>query len=432
MATRATIELNKGEYVSLLRRLKFFQTITRDISERKPLQELLDEIIAASKKLLEADAASLLLYNKVDDDLYFHTISGGTGTSLKSKPLKVGEGIGGWVAQKRESLIIDDCYTDPRFNKEFDISTGFHTRNMVCVPMINKNNLVGIIQVINKKSGLNFGREDLQLFEALAAQCAVAIDNARLIEIEIKAEQTKYELETAFKIQQRFLPEILPYVNNVDLCIKLKSAKEIGGDYFNVIEVDGETTLFFVGDVSGKSIPAALIVSTLYSFLKFYFIISKNNFDTIEFVQSFNKFLIASTTPDKFVTAWFGFYNCKSNRLTSINAGHNPIYFFRNNSDSFDKLSVGGLMLGSLEFPYCSETIELTSNDMIVFYTDGIPEAMNRDNEEFGENRFEKLLLTNRNLNANDLSKLVFDEVKKYRGDAEQSDDITLGIIKIK
>lgn len=432
MATRATIELDKGEYVSLLKRLKFFQTITRNISERKPLQELLDEIIFASKKLLDVETASLLLYNKDENDLYFHTISGGTGRSLKSKPLKIGEGIGGWVAEKRESLIIDDCYNDPRFNKYFDISTGFHTKNMVCVPMINKNDLVGVIQVINKKNDFKFSKEDLQLFKALAAQCAVAIDNARLIEIEIKAEQTKYEMETAWKIQQRFLPEKLPQVNNVDMCIKLKSAKEIGGDYSNVIMVDEDTTLFFVGDVSGKSIPAALIVSTLYSFLKFYFIISKDNFNAVEFVQSFNKFLVSSTTSDKFVTAWFGFYNHNNKILTSLNAGHNPTYLFRSNADSFYKLSVGGLMLGSLEFPYDSETIELNSDDLIVFYTDGIPEALNKNEEEFSEKRFEDLLLANRNLNANELSKIIFDEVKKFRGDAEQSDDITLGVIKVK
>lgn len=377
MATKATVELDKGEYVSLLKRLKFFQIISRDISERKPLQELLDEIISASKKLLDAEAASLLLYNKDEDNLYFHTISGGKSSSLKSRPLKIGEGIGGWVARHRESIIINDCYKDSRFNKDFDKSTGFHTRNMVCAPMINKGNLVGIIQVINKKNEINFSKEDMQLFEVLAAQCAVAIDNARLIEIEIKSEQIKYEMETAWKIQQRFLPETLPHVNNVEMCIKLKSAKEIGGDYFNVLKVDESTTLFFVGDVSGKSIPAALIVSTLYSFLNFYFIINKKNFNAVEFVQSFNKFLISSTTADKFVTAWFGFYNQNDRLLTSINAGHNPTYLFRGSADSFQKLAVGGLMLGSLELPYSSESIELFSDDVIVFYTDGIPEAMN-------------------------------------------------------
>ncbi len=432
MTNKSTIELSRGEYNSLLKRIKFFQSVTHNIAERKPLQNLLDEIIVSTKKLLETEAASLLLFNKHENNLYFHTISGGTVKSLKSKPVKIGGGIAGWVAEKKEPLIINDCYTDPRFNKEFDKETGFTTKMMVCAPMINKNNLVGVIQAINKKNGESFSKEDLELFEALAVQCAVAIENARLIEIEIRSEQTKAEMETARKIQQNFLPRSVPSVKGLDMSIKLVPAKEIGGDYFNVIRINDELTLFFVGDVAGKSIPAGLIVSTLFSYLQIYFIISKENFDAVDFVRLFNKFLIESTTADKFVTAWFGFYDSEENSLTSINAGHNPVFLLRNSSGSLEQLAAGGLMLGSFEAPYVSEKIKLGKNDLIVFYTDGIPEALNIKGEEFGDSRFENLLLANKNLNPEELLNLIFKEIKLYRGEAEQSDDITLGIFKVK
>ncbi len=432
MATHSTIELNKHDYVSLLKRIKFFQNIIHELSIHKPLQELLDQIITASKKLLDSEAASLLLFNKEEKALYFHTIAGGTATTLKSRAVNLGEGIAGWVAEKKESLIINDCYSDPRFNKSFDISTGFYTRNMICVPMINKNELVGVIQSINKKNNEPFSKEDLQLFESLSAQCAIAIENERLIEIELKAQQTKLELETAYKIQKRFLPEKIPNINNIDISVRLKSAKEVGGDYFTVIKIDDANTLFFVADVSGKSVPAALIVSTLYSFLQFYFIIRKEKIDPIDMVQSFNRFLISSTTPDKFATAWFGFFNSESKNLLSINAGHNPIYLLKNGAEKLSKLSIGGLMLGNIDLPYSSETVSLQENDLIVFYTDGIPEAMNSKQEEFGEEKFESLILTNKNFSPDNLSKTIFDELKNYRGEAEQSDDIILGILRIK
>jgi sigma-B regulation protein RsbU (phosphoserine phosphatase) len=432
MATKGTIELDKFEYFALLKRMKFFQSISRDISSRKPLNQLLDEIISASKKLLNSEAASLLIYNKEVNTLYFHTLAGNKSASLKSQTLKMGEGIGGWVAAKKDPLIINDCYNDPRFDKSFDLTTGFHTRNMICVPMINNEDLIGVIQVINKKNNEVFNKEDLQLFEALAVQCAVAIENSRLIDIEIKAEQTKHEMETAWKIQQRFLPEKLPFVKDIEMCIKLKSAKEIGGDYFNVIKIDDNNTLFFIADVSGKSVPAALIVSTLFSFLQFYFIVKRETVDAKTFVELFNKFLVTSTTPDKFVTAWFGFYNQLEKNLISISAGHNPTYFLKHDSDSFVKLTTGGLIMGSIDFPYNYEIVKIDSGDSIIFYTDGVPEAMNVNEEEFGEKRFEELLLSNRNLHPNDLSKVIFDEIKKYRGDAEQSDDITLGILRVK
>jgi sigma-B regulation protein RsbU (phosphoserine phosphatase) len=431
MGTKTTIELDKRDYISLLKRIKFFQNTVQELTEKKPLDKLLDQIISASKKLLDAEAASLLLFNKQEGYLYFYTLAGGTESSLKSKKILIGEGIAGWVAEKKKSLIINDCYGDERFNKEFDVSSGFRTRNMICVPMIQKEEFVGVIQVINKKNASVFSKEDLDLFEALAAQCAVTIENARLIDVEIKSEQTKHEMETAWKIQSHFLPHKLPRINNVEMSIRLKPAKEIGGDYFNVIKINEENTLFFIADVSGKSVPAALIVSTIYSFLQIYFIVQNDRFDPIEMVQSFNRFLINSTTPDKFATAWFGIFNSNSKTLFSINAGHNPPYLLKANENVLTKLSAGGLMLGSMDLPFSSETIQLEKDDLVFFYTDGIPEAMNISEEEFGEERFENLLIASRKLEPNELSRTIFDEVKSYRATAEQSDDITLGIIKI-
>ena len=139
---------------------------------------------------------------------------------------------------------------------------------------------------------------------------------------------------------------------------------------------------------------------------------------------------MASTNEDKFATAWLGVYDHVKKVLVSINAGHNPTYLLKRDEDHLQQLNVGGLMLGCIDLPYNSETIELMHGDTLIFYTDGIPEAMNEQEEEFGVERFEKLLLINRDKRAGELSKLIFDEIKKYRGSAEQSDDITLGIVK--
>jgi len=417
---------------NILSRLNFFQDITQKIFEKKPLKKLLDEIIFASKQLLQAEASSLLLYNKEDKQLHFHTVTGDKGKTIKSQSIKLGVGIAGWAAKNKKPIIIGDCYKDSRFNKEFDLKSGFRTRNMICVPMVRKKELIGVIQTMNKKGKEAFTAEDLKLFEALAAQCAVAIDNARLIELEIRSAEIKYELNTAHNIQMKLIPQSIPSFDDLEISVKLVPAKEVGGDYFNVVRINKDETLFMIADVTGKSVPAALIVSTVYSFLQTYLILSGNNFNLSQFVVSLNKFLIASTGTDKFVTAWFSLYDHSKEIMHSINAGHNPIYFLKNNSDQLEKLTAGGLMLGSIDFPYTSEELLLLKNDLVVFYTDGIPEAMNSRGEEFGEKNFEDILLLNRNLNVSDFSDLVFSEIKKYRGKTEQSDDITLGILRIK
>ncbi len=415
---------------SLIERLRFFQSIVRKISERKPLEKLLDEIIDESKSLLNSEAASLLLYDSKDNLLHYHTVAGRKRSSIKARTIKIGEGIAGWIAGKRIPAIIDDCYSDKRFNREFDSRSGFKTRNMICVPMLKKKELIGVIQSMNKKGNRKFTKEDLDLFEALAAQCAVAIENARLTELEFREEQLKNELETARIIQQRFIQQEFPHFDDIDFDLRLIPAREVGGDYYYVDRINETKTLFMIADVSGKSISAALIVSTLYSFINFYLLQNNSNFVLKHFVESFNKFLISSTTPDKFVTAWFGLFNHTDKSLTGISAGHNPTYLLRGGSDRFETLSEGGLMLGSIDLPYSEERIRLNKGDLISFYTDGVTEAMNSKNIEFGEERFKKILARTRNYSARETINTVIKDINKFRGAAEQSDDITIGIIK--
>lgn len=269
------------------------------------------------------------------------------------------------------------------------------------------------------------------MFNLLASECALAIENARLTEVEIKTEQLNYELKIAHQIQQKLLPSELPSFDNIDMSAKLIPAKEVGGDYYNVIKINDNQTLFFVADVSGKSVSAALIVSTIYSFIQTYLIISKEKFDLKDFVQSLNRFLITSTTQDKFATAWFGLFIHPEKKIISINAGHNPTYFFDSSISELIELNKGGLLLGSIDFTYDSETINLKSDDLIIFYTDGIPEAMNKSNIEYGEDRFKKLIVKYAGLPPDKLLDKIISSVSKFRGSAEQSDDVTLGIIKI-
>lgn len=421
-----------SNYTDLIQRLLFFHKISQNILEKKPLPDLLNEIINSSKILLNAEASSLLLYDKQENHLYFHTVSGEKKKDLTRKKLNLGEGIAGWVAKHKSVLNIDDCYEDDRFNKDFDKATGFRTRNMLCAPMIRKNELVGVIQVINKKGNKLFDQEDIDLFNVLASECALAIENARLAEVEIKTEQLNYELNIAHQIQQKLLPSKLPEIPGFDIGATLIAAKEIGGDYFNVININEDQTLVFVADVSGKSVSAALIVSTIYSFIQTYLIISKEQFDLKEFVASLNRFLITSTTQDKFATAWFGLFNHQEKSLLSINAGHNPTYMFISRESKLVQLTKGGLLLGSIDFPYDAELISLKKNDMIIFYTDGIPEAMNKMNKEYGEERFEKLIVKNSEYTPDKILQRIITNLNRYRGNTEQSDDITLGIVKVK
>ncbi|MFZ1322111.1 MAG: GAF domain-containing SpoIIE family protein phosphatase [Ignavibacteria bacterium] len=414
----------------LVKEMKYLNKITQSISEIKPLDLLLSEIMESCKTLMNAEASSLLIYNEEENILFFEVATGEKSSEVKKIICKMGEGIAGWVAQKREPLLIDDCYKDERFNPESDKKNNFITRSMICVPMIHKEKLVGVIQVINKRNEDYFSERDLMLFKILASQCAVAIENAKLLEIQIEQEALNRELKTAREIQQNLLPVKLPEFKDLDIAAKLIPAKEIGGDYYNVFEISEDKTLFIIADVTGKSISAALIVSTIYSAVITYFDQNEDKFELKDFVNCLNRILLQSTTAEKFATAWFGLYDHSAKTLESVNAGHNVTYVFDSKGE-LSELKTGGLFLGSFDLEYNSESVSLDTGNVVFFFTDGVNEAMDSELNQFGDERLEKLIRRNLKNSADFILKDLLNEIDKFAGDADQSDDITCGVIKV-
>ena len=410
--------------------LHFLHTISQKISEKKPLPELMHEIMESSKKLMGAEASSLLLYDEKDGKLHFITATGEKGELMETFTVEMGEGIAGWVAEHRKPLLIEDCYQDTRFDPAYDKKSKFHTRSMICVPLVRHQRLLGVIQVINKKKGGIFNEDDLYIFQTLASQCAIAIENYQLTEKQIAAETLARELATAREIQQYFLPKGIPDFNDLDVASLILPAKEIGGDYFNILRLNESQSLFVVSDVTGKSIPAALIVSILDACLHAFLKLHVDQFDLMKLVVMMNQVLIESTTSTKFVTCWFGLYHHPTSELISINAGHNPPYLFRTGHDEVLSLEEGGIFLGSFDVPYRFEKLTLRSGDLLLVYTDGVTEAWNLDEEDYGTTRLIKTNLSYRDLPAQAILDAVLNDIKQYTSGTPQNDDITCLVIK--
>lgn len=420
---------NDIDYKNLLQELNYFYEVTRSISEKKPLDILLNEIMESCKELMNAEASSLLMYDEKENYLWFEIATGDKGREVKKIKCNMGEGIAGWVAENRVPLKIDDCYQDERFNKEFDIKSKFRTKTMICVPMIHKDKLIGVIQVINKKDNPVFTERDFDMFRLLSSQCAIAIENARLIEVQVQQEVLNRELKTAREIQQNLLPSVLPEYSDLSLSAVLIPAKQVGGDYYNIYKINDDQTLIFVTDVSGKSISASLIVSTICSSVETYFDLKKDDFVLKDFVKCLNRVLIESTTQEKFATSWFGLYFHKESKLVSLNAGHNDIYVFKHDGNVF-KLNKGGLFLGFADMEFETEEILIEKDDVVFFYSDGVSEAMSKDFEQYGDERLIGIIQKNRHEDSEIIIKKLIEDIKIFTADAEQSDDITCGAVK--
>ncbi|NQT25275.1 SpoIIE family protein phosphatase [candidate division KSB1 bacterium] len=410
--------------------LQFLHAISQKISEKKPLPELMHEIMESSKELMGAEASSLLLYDEKDGKLHFQVATGEKGKLMETFTVEMGTGIAGWVAEHRESLLIEDCYQDPRFDSAYDKKSSFRTRSMICVPLMRHQKLIGVIQVINKKEGGVFNEDDLFIFHTLASQCAIAIENYQLTENQITAETLARELATAREIQQNLLPTGLPEFDDLDVAAVILPAKEVGGDYYNILRLNDLQSLFFVSDVSGKSISAALIVSILDACLHAFLKLHMDQFDLMKLVVMMNQVLIESTTSTKFATSWFGLFHHPTSELISINAGHNPPYLFRAGNDEAISLEAGGIFLGSYDLAYQTEKVTLQSGDLLLVYTDGVTEAWDHDEEEYGDARLIQTTLTHRDLPAQAIMDAIQNDVELHVSGAPQSDDFTCLLIK--
>jgi sigma-B regulation protein RsbU (phosphoserine phosphatase) len=294
------------------------------------------------------------------------------------------------------------------------------------VPMRSQDRSKGVLLLGQKISGKHFTKEELDFLSTLGNQAMISLENAWLFEDSLEKKRLEEELQVARKIQMGLLPESFPDLRTCEVYGINISSKQVGGDYFDVIKIDEDNYIVAIADVSGKGVPASLLMSNVQASL---LALSGEVKEFDRLVAKVNNIIHANTDADKFITFFGGILNIRDLTFTYVNAGHNPPYWVRADG-SLEMLEKGGLLLGLIpNIPYEQETIRLSSHDRIVMFTDGVTEAMNEKEEQFEELRLEKLLQSNLDLSAKDCTELICKEVKAFAGNAAQSDDITVVVI---
>jgi sigma-B regulation protein RsbU (phosphoserine phosphatase) len=295
------------------------------------------------------------------------------------------------------------------------------------VPMRSQDRTKGVLLLGQKISGKLFTKEELDFLYTLGNQAMISLENAWLFEDSLEKKRLEEELQLAKKIQMGLLPESFPDLKTFEVYGINISSKQVGGDYFDVIKIDEENYIVAIADVSGKGVPASLLMSNVQASL---LALSGEVKEFDRLVAKVNNIIHANTDADKFITFFGGILNIQDRTLTYVNAGHNPPYWVKADG-SLQTLDKGGLLLGLMaDVPYEQETIRLAPRDKIVMFTDGVTEAMNEKEEQFEEARLEALLQSNLTLSAKDCTDLISTEVKAFAGNAPQSDDITVVVIK--
>lgn len=300
------------------------------------------------------------------------------------------------------------------------------------IPIFIKDNLIGTMNFGEKPSGKSYSEEDIDLLKTLASQAAIAFENSRLQKEKISKQKIEEELQIARKIQMGLLPQSINSIEGIEVSGFYNPAKIIGGDFYDVIKISESKMLVIVADVSGKGIPAALYMSKVQAMIQFAASIFQSPKDILIEV---NKQIHNRLDKRSFITTIIALFDLEKMKVKICRAGHNPAIYSVNGKLHFLKSKGMGLGLeGEKIFNVNLEESELDiSNDNVfVFYSDGLTEAMNKNREEFGTDKMMDIIDINRQNSCSLIQKEIINSVDNFRGNAEQNDDITLVITKIK
>ena len=379
-----------GKGASTLRELNAMLTLSRSMTAAVDADDMLVLIINELVQAIDAERGAIYLFDQKTGELYSRVLSTDSG-GLTEIRLQPGEGLAGHVALTGEGLNIRDAYADERFQASFDQLTGFKTCSILTVPMRNpQSEIMGVVQVVNKKGG-PFTKRDERLLAAIAAQAAISIEIARLHAQEIHQRLISQELATARLIQQSFLPQSLPQLTGWDIAAHWHPIREVAGDFYDLYPLSDGRLAVVIADVSGKGVPAALFMALSVTVLRFAMTL---RFSPRELMDRANQAIIANQGSRMFTTAFVGYLDPSSGHLQFASAGHNPPLVYRAAAGRCEYLVASGVAMGLFEnAEYAQGATTLAKGDMLLLYTDGITEATNTQEQEFGEERLEQLVI---------------------------------------
>jgi phosphoserine phosphatase len=403
--------------------LQAILAVTRALAAPFDLSAMLGEVVNAAKQVLHAERVSVWLYDEGPDELVLEVAIG-----IAPVRIPAGAGLAGSCARQRIVINVPDCYADPRFDPSMDRRSGYRTRCMLTLPLIDhKDRLVGVMQVLNKSGG-SFDSQDEALATALAAQCAVALQRVRMTAAVIEGEKMRQELETARRVQEGTLPATMPQVAGYDVHGAFEPADLTGGDTFDLCLLP-RGLVIVLADATGHGIAPALSVTQMHAMLRMAFRLDAGLEAAL--LQVNNQ--LAETLPgDRFITAFVGVLDPCTHTMRFVSAGQGPIVQFRARDASFLVRKPTGLPLGAMTLAALrpGASLDFDAGDVLLLLSDGIYDYRSVSGEPFGQARVEAIVREHHPKPAAELCSLLLDSVRAFAGGAPQEDDITLVVVK--
>ena len=421
----AEVALESSERRNAVIELSTIVEATKRLNSTLDLAELLNIILQLTTRHSGAERGTVFLVDHEKKEIWSLV---GLGLEQHEIRLPVTKGIAGWVAQHGETVNLADAYADPRFESEFDLRLGFRTRSLLCLPIRNKDGeTIGVLQLLNKKTG-PFTRADESMLRAISDHVALALENAQLHRELLHKQRMERDLALARSIQLGLLPERPPQLEGFDFAVSHKTSLEVGGDYYDFIPLGADTLLMVVADVEGKGVGSAMVMANLQATLH-ALVAHLHSLERL--VESLNDMILTDTRGQKYMTMFITLLDKPHRTLHYVNAGHVPPAVVRADG-SVEYLCEGGMVVGL--FPsvtFDRGHVKLEKGDVFVACTDGITEAMNAQDEEFGREGLTAMVTRERHLPAEEIVKSVLTEVDLFSRGGTHEDDRVILVLKV-
>src|SRR6476620_12003066 len=405
--------------------------ITKKISRSLDLQEVLNLVMDTLDSLIPYDAAGIFVVKCADKSqvaegeepcvFQAEAVRGYDIDELTNLHLKLGEGLIGQVALTAEPITSPDVRKNPNY-----INARSETRSEMVAPIISNTEVIGVFDL--ESDELNaYSEDDLQVLALLASQVAIIIEKVMLHEQLIEKKRLEGQLEVARQVQLELLPARDPQLDGYDISAYNFPTEEVSGHYYDWVQIFEDQIGLVIADVSGKGVPAALLMAFLRASLR---AATHIGYSPHISMANVNYLLWESIERNQFVTAFYGILDVTNKTLTYTNAGHNPPILLKQNGD-FKFIDRGSIPLGMFrDTRYHEYYLTIEPGEMLVLYTDGVTEAQNPKGEEYGRDRLARAVTANRGLNARDLIAALHKEVVDWTDGKGATDDVTFFVIK--
>jgi phosphoserine phosphatase RsbU/P len=367
------------------------------------------------------------------------TLMGQIGTNRFALCLKGQETITSRLAMNFSAADKERLFTDisePVLVADLQKRRSFAKAVRVCeqekiaaiIPLHSQNLVTGLLCVGERLNGVPYTREDLEFLYSLGALAMISTENAHLFQEALRKKEMEDELTIARGIQQNLLPREIPEIPGFDFSAVNVSSQQVGGDYYDIVPVSGDSYIIAIGDVSGKGTPASLLMANVQATIR---ALAPFGLSLGEATGRVNNIITSNTGNEKFITFFWGILDPVRKTYRYVNAGHNPPYVLRADG-RIEQLTEGGLILGVMQtlMPYQEGEVTLGEGDAVVLYTDGVSEAMNLQGEDYGDERLEQFVRSLRHTTARDIIDALRGELASYTAGAPQSDDITIVVLR--